>query len=160
MSSSIKLWLIIVGLSSAHFVTHVGFGFGAVVPDMLTVALLLAAREMRIGWVAGLGLTLGILEDSLSVLSFGASAVSMTLTGALAATTRNLFVGDSLSFQISYFIMGKWGRELLHWLMAGESLRLSFVEQVILNGILGGAYAAGIALPLVMLMGWRRRETK
>jgi cell shape-determining protein MreD len=160
MRRGIRLWFVVVGLSLVHFILHVGFGFGAVVPDMLTVALLLAAREMGIGWVAGLGLALGILEDSLSVLSFGASTVSMTLTGALAATTRNLFVGDSLSFQISYFIIGKWVRELLHWLMAGESLRLSFVEQVILNGILGGAYAAGIAVPLVMLMGWRRRETK
>ena len=116
MRRRIRLWLVVAGLSLVHFTLHVGFGFGAVVPDMLTIALLLVAREMGIGWVAGLGLALGILEDSLSVLSFGASTVSMTLTGALAATTRNLFVGDSLSFQISYFIMGKWVRELLHWL--------------------------------------------
>ena len=85
---------------------HVGFGLGPEVPDMLTIALLLAAREIGIGGATGLGLAFGLLEDSLSVLAFGASSVAMTITGALGATTRNLFVGDSLSFQLSYFILG------------------------------------------------------
>jgi hypothetical protein len=82
----------------------------------------------------------------------------MTVTGALGATTRNLFVGDSLSFQVSYFIIGKWIRELIHWTMAGEALRLPFLEQVMLNGLLGAGYAAGISVPLMMMMGWRGRE--
>ena len=97
---------------------------------------------------------------ALSVLAFGASSVAMTMTGALGATTRNLFVGDSLSFQLSYFILGKWARELLHWIMVGEAVRLPFLEQVMLNGLLGGAYAAAIAIPLMVLMGWRRREAR
>jgi len=160
MSHSIRLWLVVLCLFLAHFMMHVGFGLGPAVPDMLTIALLLAAREIGIGWASGLGLAFGLLEDSLSVLAFGANSVAMTLTGALGATTRNLFVGDSLSFQLSYFILGKWARELLHWAMAGEALRLPFLEQVMLNGLLGGVYAATIAIPLMILMGWRRREVR
>jgi len=158
MSQDVRLWLVVLGFSLIHFIMHVGFGFGPAVPDMLTIALLLAAREVGMGWAAGLGLVFGLLEDSLSVLSFGANSVAMTVTGALGATTRNLFVGDSLSFQVSYFIIGKWIRELIHWTMAGEALRLPFLEQVMLNGLLGAGYAAGIAVPLMMMMGWRRRE--
>ena len=160
MSLSIRLWLVVLCLALAHFIMHVGFGLGPAVPDMLTIALLLAAREMGIGWASGLGLAFGLLEDSLSVLAFGASRVAMTMTGALGATTRKLFVGDSLSFQLSYFIIGKWVRELLHWAVAGEALRLPFLEQVMLTGLLGGVYAAAIATPLIVLMGWRRREVR
>ena len=160
MSQSSRLSLVVLCLFLAHFIMHVGLGLGPVVPDMLTIALLLAAREIGIGWASGLGLAFGLLEDSLSVLTFGASSVAMTVTGALGATTRNLFVGDSLSFQLSYFILGKWARELLHWVMVGEALRLPFLEQVMLNGLLGGVYAAAIGTPLMVLMGWRRREER
>ena len=160
MSRSIRLWLVVLCLFSAHFIMHVGFGLGPEVPDMLTIALLLAAREIGIGGATGLGLAFGLLEDSLSVLAFGASSVAMTITGALGATTRNLFVGDSLSFQLSYFILGKWARDLLHWVMAGEALRLPFLEQVMLNGFLGGVYVAAIAVPLMVLLGWPRREAR
>ena len=44
--------------------------------------------------------------------------------------------------------------------MVGEAVRLPFLEQVMLNGLLGGAYAAAIAIPLMVLMGWRRREAR
>ena len=52
MSQSIRLSLVVLCLFLAHFIMHVGLGLGPVVPDMLTIALLLAAREIGIGWAS------------------------------------------------------------------------------------------------------------
>ena len=156
MRSDARVWVLVAGLFLAHLMLHVGFGLGPVAPDLLTVALLLAAREVGMGRAAGLGLFFGLLEDSLSVLSFGANSVAMTLIGALGAITRDLFVGDSLLFLVSYFVVGKWVRDLVHWTMVDETLRQPFLDQVMLQGLIGGVYAAGVGIVLMALTGlWK-----
>ena len=77
MKAGPVFWIVVVGLALLHFVLHVGFGLGSIAPDLATVALLLAAREMGMGGAAGVGFGLGLLEDALSVLSFGANGVAM-----------------------------------------------------------------------------------
>jgi cell shape-determining protein MreD len=144
-----RTWLLAVGLVALHLLLHVGFGYGRGAPDLLTIGLLLVAREVGLGWAAATGLLFGLIEDSLSVLSFGANAVAMTTIGILGAITRDLFVGDSRLFAVSYFLAGKWTRDLLHWLMIGRGLRPPFFDEVLVQGFLGGLYAAAVGLVLV-----------
>ncbi|MBM4182861.1 MAG: hypothetical protein FJ207_01395 [Gemmatimonadetes bacterium] len=153
MARSLGTWVLVVGLVIAHFVLHVGFGFGRGAPDLLTIGLLLAAREVGLGAAAVVGLLFGLLEDALSVLAFGANAVTMTAIGIAGAFTRHLFVGDSRVFVVSYFVVGKWMRDLLHWLMVGEGLRQPFASEVLGLGTLASAYAALIGIALLTLMG-------
>jgi rod shape-determining protein MreD len=154
MRTRLAVWVGVGGLVILHFVLHVGLGVGRAAPDLLTVALLLAAREVSVGTAAGIGLGFGLLEDALSVLSFGANAVSLTVVGMLGAVTRDLFVGDSLRFLVSYFILGKWVRDLVTWIVMGEALRQPFVGQVLVQGFLGGVYAAAVGIVLMTI--WRR----
>jgi cell shape-determining protein MreD len=141
-----------------HFLLHVGFGFGHGAPDLLTVALLLAAREIGLGRAAALGFFFGLLEDALSVLTFGANGVAMTLVGIGGAITRDFFVGDSRVFVVSYLLVGKWMRDLVHWLMVGEGLRQSFVDQVLVLGGLGALYASAIGIVLMTITGLAREQ--
>jgi len=134
----------------------VGLGIGGAAPDLLTVALLLVVREVGIGAAAGVGLGFGILEDALSVVAFGVNSVAMTLVGLAGATTRDLFVGDSLVFLISYFVLGKFVRDLMTWILMGDALREPFVSQVLVQGLLGGVYAAIVGVALMAVTGlWR-----
>jgi hypothetical protein len=111
---------------------------------------------VEVGTAAGMGLVFGLLEDALGVVSFGANAVSMTLLGMLGAVTRDLFVGDSILFLVSYFVLGKWVRDLVTWLMMGDALRQPFVDQVLVQGLLGGVYAAAVGIVIMTLSGrWR-----
>ncbi|HKJ02098.1 MAG TPA: rod shape-determining protein MreD, partial [Longimicrobiales bacterium] len=146
MRSRWLVWLVVGALFFLHFVLHVGLGLGRSAPDLLTVALLLAAREVGVGAAAGTGLVFGLLEDALSVLSFGANAIAMSLVGLAGAVTRDLFVGDSLFFLVSYFVAGKFARDLIHWVVAGETVRQPFVDQVLFQGLLGGLYAAVVGI--------------
>lgn len=156
MRSGVVVWVVVGGLFVLHFLLHVGLGIGGAAPDLLTVALLLAAREVGMGWGAGVGLLFGLLEDALSVLSFGANSVAMTMLGLAGATTRDLFVGDSLVFLVSYFVLGKFFRDLLHWVVVGGALREPFVSHVLVEGLLGGLYAAAVGILLMAVTGlWR-----
>jgi rod shape-determining protein MreD len=156
MRARLATWMTVGGLVLLHFLLHVGLGVGRAAPDLLTLALLLAAREVRVGTAAGIGFGFGLLEDALSVISFGANAVSLTVVGVLGAVTRDLFVGDSLRFLVSYFILGKWVRDLVTWLMMGEGLRRPFVNQVLVHGFVGGVYAAAVGIVIVTISGrWR-----
>lgn len=156
MKTDARVWLLFAGLALTHLLLHVGFGIGRAAPDLLTVALLLGAREMGMGRAAGMGLFFGLLEDALSLLSFGANSVAMTIIAALGAVTRDLFVGDSVFFLVSYFLLGKWLRDLVYWFMVDESLRQPFVDQVLIQGLIGGLYAAVVGVALLAVTGLRR----
>lgn len=148
-----RTWILVATLVFLHFLLHVGLGYGRGAPDLLTIALLLGAREVGSGSAAALGLLFGLLEDALSVLAFGANAVAMTVIGILGALTRDLFVGDSRLFAVSYFFVGKWMRDFIHWIMVGDELRQPFVDQVLVQGAVAGAYAALVGLVVVTLVG-------
>lgn len=154
---ALRTWILVAALVILHFSLHVGLGYGRGAPDLLTIGLLLTAREAGLGGAAATGLLFGLLEDALSVLAFGANTVAMTAIGILGAFTRDLFVGDSRLFAVSYFFVGKWMRDFIHWVMVGEELRRPFFDEVVGRGFVGGAYAAAVGLLVVTLVG-RRAE--
>lgn len=114
--------LFVVLLVVLHFVLRVGMGLEHLAPDLLVVALLLAAREMRAGLAAGLGLLLGILDGSVVPFALGATALVLTVLGFLGARSRDLVAGDSLLFLAAYLFAGKWLFDTLLYLVTGEIL--------------------------------------
>lgn len=150
------LTLLVPLLLVLHLFLHLGLGIGRWAPDLLTVALLLAARETGMGFGAGLGFFLGLMEDSFSVLAFGANTLSLTLVGILGARTRDLFVGDSVLFLFSYLTCGKLLRDLIHWLVAGEGIREPFLNAIVVDGTVAAVY--GAVLGVVILFPFSRGE--
>ena len=156
MKAPVRVWVLATVMVVLHFLLHVGFGFGTGAPDLLTIALLLAAREIGMGGAALLGLCFGLLEDALSVLAFGANTIAMTICAVGGAYTRDLFVGYSRFFLASYLLIGKWLRDLFHWMAVGEGLRQPFVDQVLVQGSISAVYAAAIGLVLAAVTGMGR----
>ena len=136
-----------------HFLLHVGFSLGKSAPDLLTLALLLAARETGMGAGAALGFLFGLLEDAFSVLAFGASSLAMAVVGILGSRTRDLFVGDSLLFLFVYLTLGKILRDLIYWVVAGASARGPFMDVILTDGGLGGLYMAAVGSLLLFIFG-------
>ncbi len=155
---AVRVGFVVALLAASHLLLHVGFSYGRGAPDLLTLGLLLAAREVALGKAAGLGLFFGLVEDALSVLSFGANTVAMTVVASLGAVTRDFFVGDSRLFLVSYLVIGKWVRDLSHWVAvgwveAGAGLRQPFVEQVLVDGGIASLYVAAVGVVVVGLTG-------
>jgi hypothetical protein len=96
-----------------------------------------------------------MLEDSFSVLAFGANTLSLTIVGILGARTRDLFVGESRRFFFTYLVAGKLLRDLIHWLVAGEGIREPFLNAVVLDGTVAAVY--GAALGILLLLPFERK---
>ena len=156
MRTPTRIWSICGFLVLLHFGLHLSLGLGEGAPDLLLVALLIAARELDIGRGAGLGFFLGMLDDAFSVLAFGANTFALTLVGMGGARTRDLFVGDSLFFLTSYLVLGKWSRDLLHWVAVGEGLRESFIDTMVIQSPISAVYAGLIGLVVIAIsgLGW------
>jgi rod shape-determining protein MreD len=148
-----RVWGTVVALALLHFLLHLGLGLDTIAPDLLTISLLLAAREVGMGTAAGIGFAFGLLLDAFSLLAFGANAVAMTILGAAGARTRDLFVGDSFFFVVSYLFLGKWVKDLLHWVLVGESVREPFVQAMLVGSSLNALYAAGVGVLVVTVTG-------
>ena len=93
---------------------------------------------------AGLGLAFGVIEDALSILSFGANAMALTIVGILGSWSREFFVGGSVVFLVSYFTIGVWFRGVLHWVISGRSVGEETVRLLLLDMPLAALYGAGV----------------
>ena len=153
MTRRAVLGLLVPLLVVVHFFLHVGFGIERAAPDLLTLALLLAARETGMGAGGAMGFFFGLLEDAFSVLAFGASTLAMTVVGILGARTRELFVGDSLLFFFVYLGVGKLLRDMIHWVVAGEVVREPFLNVVLIDGGIAAIYLASVGLLLALFLG-------
>jgi rod shape-determining protein MreD len=158
MSSSVRarVWLVVAVLATLHLLLHVSFSMDGGAPDLLTLGLLLVSREIDTGKAASLGLFFGLLEDALSVLAFGANSVAMTILGIGGALTRDLFVGDSRFFLVSYVFIGKWTRDLFHWIAVDAGQRQPFVEEVLVDGGIASLYLVAVGVLVAMVTGLGR----
>ncbi len=148
-------------LMALHFIFRVGFGWHGWVPDLSTLGLLVLAREVRVGTGTAVGFALGLLEDSLSSLAFGASTMAMTLVAAVGGRTRDLFEGESLTFVVAYLFIGKWGRDLVQWVMTAQELREPLQRALLVDSVVASAYVALVGLALVRLVGnWLKTGTR
>lgn len=143
---------VVAGLIAAHLLFRVGFGLQNQVPDLMLLALLLASRSLSIRAGAALGFVMGLVEDSFSMLSFGASVFAMTVVGTVGAQVRHLFVGRSIFFQSTYFFLGKWLRDLLAWFVSDAASRQGFLDLVLIESPLMALYVAATGVAIRFLM--------
>ena len=150
---AVLVWLLVLTLLILHFVLHVGLSYRREAPDLLTLGLLIAARETCLSRASVLGFVVGLLEDAMSVLAFGANTIAMTIVAVGGSITRDLFVGDSRHFLPAYVFVGKWTRDLVHWIAVGSDVRQPFVDQVAVQGTIAALYVAAIAFVMARALG-------
>ncbi len=148
-----RVAFVAVLLILAHLTLHVALGLGRAAPDLFTVAVLLSGRAMGARGAALLGTGLGLLEDAFSVLAFGAGAVALAIVGLLAGSTKDLFVGDSTVFMVSYIFGGVWLKTVLYWAMSGDASRLPMQQVWLMDAPLTALYATLIGMVAFGLAG-------
>lgn len=88
-------------------------------PDLLLGGLLLAALRVRAGTAAVLGFVLGPLEAAMGLGDPGTYALVLTLTGYLAARSRDVLFVDAPMFIAVYLFLGTWIARIALVLIAG-----------------------------------------
>lgn len=153
MKGGWPFWTFIALLVVLHFVLRLSLGLAAAAPDLLTMAVLLGARQFHGGPAAVFGFALGLLEDAVSLGAFGAAAITQTVIGYLGARSRDLFVGDSLLFLALYLFLGKWVRDALYYVVAPGVRRGEPVSALLLHAPLAALYVA--AAGFVFILAYR-----
>lgn len=144
-------WLFVAILVIIHFLLHLTLGLGTSAPDLLTLAILLSARQLTGGSAAGIGFALGLLEDAVSLVAFGAAAVTGTVVGYLGARSRDLFVGESLLFLGVYLFLGKWVRDALYYGLASVVRRGEPVRALLIDAPLSALYMAAVGAVAILV---------
>ena len=129
-----------------YFLLRIGLGLGDWAPDLLVVALLLAARRMRAGWAAGLGVVLGLLDGAAHPLTMGATAVALAVLGYVGARSREALAGDSPILLLLYLFAGKWLYDVMVYLLLINQHIQGPVSGLLLGSPLAAAYAAAVGL--------------
>ncbi len=88
-------------------------------PDLLIGGLLLAALRVQAGSAAFLGFLLGPLEAAMELGQPGTYALVLTLTGYLAARSRDILFADAAIFVAVYLFVGTWAARAALILLAG-----------------------------------------
>ncbi len=148
---------LVSGLVLFHLFLRVGLGFGTETPDLCVMAVLLGSRSLSVPAASALGFALGVLEDAFATASFGASVFAMTLVGAVGAKVCSRYDSATLRFLTMYFLVGKWTRDLLAWVVSDAAARSPFVEQMFIASPLMALYAAaaGVAARLLFASAFR-----
>lgn len=143
-----------VGLISVlvilYFLLRVGLGLGALAPDLLVVALLLASRRMRAGQAAGLGFVLGLLDGAAHPLTMGAGAVALSIVGFLGSRSREGLSGDSPVLLALYLFAGKWLYDAIVYVLLIRPNLAGPVSTLLLASPLAAVYAAAVGLAAAM----------
>ena len=132
-------------LITLHFLLRVGLGYEQLAPDLLVVALLLAARQLPPGSAAGFGLVLGIIDGALAPFAMGASALALTIIGFVGARSRDLFSEDNYILLALYLFVGKWVFDLILFVGTREIFRAG-ATYLLLVSPLTALYAAAAGL--------------
>lgn len=90
-------------------------------PDLLIGGLLLAALRVQAGTAAVIGFVLGPLEAAMELGQPGTYAFVLTLTGYLAARSRDILFADAAIFVAVYLFVGTWLARAVLILLAGGS---------------------------------------
>jgi rod shape-determining protein MreD len=150
--STRSFWIFIFVLVVLHLILRLGLAL-TMVPDLITVALLLGARRLSGAGAAFLGLVLGILADSLAMVAFGATAVAFVIAGFLSARSRNFFEGDSYLFTVVFVFLGAWLIEAIRFGVGGAMARGQEPMQLLTTMPLTALLTAAAAL--VALIAYR-----
>ncbi len=151
---TVRVATVTASLIVAHLTLHVALGLGREAPDLFLIAVLVASRHLSLGAGAVLGFAVGLIEDSFAMSSFGSTVFAMTVAGTAGAQTRHLFVGNSWTFLVTYFGLGKLLRDLLSWIASDPANRSTFTYQFVFESPLLALYA-GVVGALVSLLALR-----
>jgi len=124
-----------------HFTLRPLLGWRANV-DFLLIALVFGAVRMRPGVAAVYALVLGLAADSLSVSTFGASAIGMTLVGYAASYLKAVFFADNLALNGFFLFVGKWVFDVVFLLVERRLGGVELVMQLLVWSSLSAAVTA------------------
>jgi len=110
--------------------------------DFLIVALLLGSVRLRPGSAAVYGFLLGLVADSITISSFGAAALGMSVVGFGASWLKAVFFADNLALNGFFLFLAKWVFDILSFLVGHRAHGAELAMQLFVWSPLSAAVTA------------------
>lgn len=110
--------------------------------DFMIIALLLGSVRLRPGSAAVYGLLLGFVADSLSVSTFGAAALGMSIVGFGASWLKAVFFADNLALNGFFLFLAKWLFDMIVLVVGHQAHGAEIAMQVLVWSPLSAAVTA------------------
>jgi hypothetical protein len=111
------------------------------------------------GSAAGVGLTLGLLQDGVaSGGAFGAAALTETVLGFVGARSQDLLVGDGVVFVTLYLFFGAWLQDALYYAIAPAVRRGQPLTALLVYAPLEAGYVAAMGVVVILVYQAVRRS--
>lgn len=120
--------------------------------DFLIIALLIASVRVRPGYAALFGFLLGLTSDSLTLGTFGAGALAMTLIGFSWSRLKAVFFADHVLLNGFFLFLGKWAYEIIMNLVERRMHGVELVMQLLVWSALSAAVTAVAGVIALMLL--------
>ncbi|MHB0948116.1 MAG: rod shape-determining protein MreD [Gemmatimonadaceae bacterium] len=147
---TVRTVLVCVVLIVLHFTLRPLLGMRAGI-DFMLIALMFGSVRLRPGAAAVYGLLLGLIADSLSVSTFGSSALAMTVVGYAASWLKAVFFADNLALNAFFLFLGKWLFDVIYVLAERRLAGWELVMQLVAWSSLSAA-ATALAGVLVLAL--------
>ena len=136
-------------LVTLHYTIRPLLGWRAGI-DFLVIAILLLSVRMRPGAAAALGFFTGLIGDSLTPATLGASALAMSVVAFTASWLRAVIFADNVVLHAFFFFVGKWTFDLIYLVVARGTPPLELLAQAGVWSPLSAALTAAVGV-FVML---------
>jgi len=90
-------------------------------PDLLLVAVVVAAVRVRPGTAAVIGLIVGVVSDAIGTDPFGAAALGFSVVGFGTSWVQQVVFADDLMVNFTLFFFGDWAFSIIFLLVARTS---------------------------------------
>jgi rod shape-determining protein MreD len=134
-------------LAVLHFWVRPRFGDPRFTPDLLLLALLVLAMQLRPGAGAAVGFLVGLATDAVAPTAFGAAALAGTTVGFVAGWVRTLFVADNVLVYALFVFGAAWARDLIQVVTSNQ-----LAGRALLWQLLAYSPAAALATALAGLV--------
>ena len=143
--------ILILLLLSLQVFFHSVFGLVDALPDLVPIAVAIAAIRWGTGGAALVGFLMGVVEDSFATSYLGLNPLSWTLAGAIGSSIRSSLYGNRVAVAVILVVILKAIHEIAYlvvylWHTPGEML-----SEILLYTPLASIYSAGLALVLFLL---------
>lgn len=146
---AVTLTIAFLFLVTLHYTIRPLLGWRASI-DFLVIAILLLSVRMRPGAAAALGFIVGLISDSLTPETLGASALAMSVVAFAASWLRAVIFADNVVLHAFFFFVGKWVFDLIYLLVARGAPPMELLAQAGVWSPLSAALTAAVGV-FVML---------
>jgi rod shape-determining protein MreD len=145
-------FIIILLLLSLQVLFHSIFGLVEALPDLIPVALAVAAIRWGITGAAIAGFLAGVVEDSFATSLLGLNSLSWTLAGTIGSTIRSSLYGNRIAVAVILVAVLKVIHEIVYYVVYLWNTPGEILTRIFLHIPIASIYSAGMALVIFILL--------